>query len=463
MNITVTVTNVQHIRNQEVSFDLSKNGLMCIAGKNGVGKTTLIRAIRNLAINSTFQETAAPYIFRNDSKITYSIDGLVEPIEFIYNKFLKSIDSKQEIPEELKSIVNVELPIPHGERFNHFRRLSDIDESLRAKIAIGEYNTPNELISFLERIYGEDRFKQLKQVEIKRTVYYFILKDEADRYYIREDYFSSGEYFVVNLFKQIQQGKKLIVIDEIDISLDASAQVNLVKVLREYCQQYETNIVFTTHSLALMKTLKEEELHYMEQLKEHGNKQISVLPRSYNFVKSVMYGFRGFDRYLLTEDECLANYIDYLITNSGEELFYQYQTIYIGGATQVIDLKNRNDEANFLSEHENILAVLDGDQIGKRYLMGVENVIYLPFLNIELELYKRFEAGELTVSGLNEITNKKETDRAKNLYKQLTKKRFNCGALMPEEKVYSYLEQLNPEGVQGFKKQILGFLKSTLN
>ena len=179
---------------------------MCIAGKNGVGKTTLIRAIRNLAINSTFQETAAPYIFRNDSKITYSIDGLVEPIEFIYNKFLKSIDSKQEIPEELKSIVNVELPIPHGERFNHFRRLSDIDESLRAKIAIGEYNTPNELISFLERIYGEDRFKQLKQVEIKRTVYYFILKDEADRYYIREDYFSSGEYFVVNLFKQIQQG-----------------------------------------------------------------------------------------------------------------------------------------------------------------------------------------------------------------------------------------------------------------
>merc|ERR1711879_883483 len=177
------------------------------------------------------------------------------------------------------------------------------------------------------RIYGENRFEKLKQVEIKKTTYYFILKDEADRYYIREDYFSSGEYFVVNLFKQIQQGKKLIVIDEIDISLDASAQVNLVKVLREYCEQYETNIVFTTHSLALMKTLQDDELYYMETFQKQGIDQISVMARSYNFVKSVMYGFTGFDRYILTEDKCLANYIEYIITTSGQNLFFQHQVI----------------------------------------------------------------------------------------------------------------------------------------
>lgn len=460
MNITITVENIQHIKKQEVTFDLSKNSIVCIAGKNSVGKTTLIRAIRNLIINSTFQETAAPYIFNNESKITYSVEGLANPIEFTYNRFLKAIDTKQDIPEWLRTIINVELPIPHGERFDHFRRLSGIDEALRAVIAklpIDDFIVPNELISFLKRIYGDNRFDQLKQVEISKTTYYFILKGEPERFYIREDYFSSGEYFVINLFKQIQQGKKLIVIDEIDISLDASAQVNLVNVLREYCQQYQTNIVFTTHSLALMKTLDDEELYYMELFEEHGNNQISVIPRSYNFVKSVMYGFTGFDRYILTEDACLANYIDYLITTSGENLFFQYKIIYIGGASQVIDLKNRNDEASFLSEHENILAVLDGDQIGKSYLRGVENVIYLPFLNIELELYERFKAGELTVSGLNKITNKKEIDRAKNLYKQLTQKRFN-GALMPEVDVYSYLEQLNSEGVEGFKKQIIDFL-----
>ncbi|KMT66821.1 AAA family ATPase [Catenovulum maritimum] len=458
MNITITVSNVQHIHKQEVSFDLSKNHLMCIAGKNGVGKTTLIRAIRNLAINNTFQETAAPYIFNKDSKIKYSIDKLAEPIEFTFNKFLKGIDSRQDIPEELKSIINVELPIPHGERFNHFRRLSDIDELLRAKIAIGEFTAPAELITFLERIYGENRFELLKQVEISKTTYYFILKDEEERYYIREDYFSSGEYFVVNLFKQIQQGKKLIVIDEIDISLDASAQVNLVKVLREYCIQYQTNIVFTTHSLALMKTLEDDELYYMEPVQGPDGARISVTHRSYNFIKSVMYGFTGFDKYILTEDECLANYINYLISTFDNGVFFKYQIIYIGGATQVIDLKRRNDNANFLSEPKNIMEVLDGDQRGKAYTHDVENLIFLPFLNIELELYRRFEAGELPISGLSEITNKKETDKAKNLYKQLTKIDYVRGALMSKEDIYAYLETLNPDGVQEFKEHLREFL-----
>jgi len=450
------VQNVQHIKKQKAVFDLSQNSIICITGKNSVGKTTLIRAIRNLAINSTFQETAAPYIFQEDSSITYSIDGFDKDIEFTYNRFIKGIDSKQDIPEDIKSKIKVELPIPHGERFNHFRRLADIDEELRAKIAIGDYTTSNELISFLEKIYGDNRFEGLKQVEIKKTSYYFVLKDEIDRFYIREDYFSSGEYFVINLFKQIQQGKKLIVIDEIDISLDASAQVNLVEALRTYCNQYETNIVFTTHSLALMKTLEDGELHYME--KEPGEGLISITPRSYNFVKSIMYGFIDFDKYILTEDACLANYINFLLGSAEFNIFYQYQVIYIGGATQVVDLMQRNITAKFLSEPENILAVLDGDQKGKDYLNGINNVIFLPFLNIELELYQRYVAGELAVSDIEEITNKKETDRAKNFYKQLTKKHFKIGSIMPEPEIYRYLEKLDPEGVQEFKRQLIEFL-----
>ncbi len=447
--------NVQHIKKQYVFFDLSENKLICIAGKNGVGKTTLIRAIRNFAVNNTFQETAAPYIFNEDSSISYSIDEIHE-INFTYNRFIKSIDSKQDIPEDLKSKIKVELPIPHGERFNHFSRLSGIDEELRAKIAIGDYEASIELASFLEKIYGDNRFSGLKQAEIKKTIYYFILKDQDDRFYIREDYFSSGEYFVINLFKQIQQGKKLIVIDEIDISLDASAQVNLVKALREYCHRYETNILFTTHSLALMKTLEDNELYYME--KNIGEDLISISPRSYNFIKSIMYGFVDFDKYIITEDLCLANYLEFLIKLSGAEMFYQYHIIYIGGATQVIDLMKRNSTENFLSEQKNVLAVLDGDQEGKDYLNGLDNVIFLPFQNIEIKLYRQYIAGNLVVSGIEQITNKKEGDRAKNFYKQITKKHFKTGPIMSEPDTFRYIETLKPEAVQSFKKFLVDFL-----
>ncbi|NBK99443.1 MAG: ATP-binding protein [Erysipelotrichia bacterium] len=458
MKIIITIENVQHIKNQRVEFNLADNKLSCIAGKNSIGKTTLVRAIRNLTINNTFQETAAPYIFNKDSSITYSIDSLNEDIKFSYSRFIKGIDSKQNIPEEIKSKIKVELPIPHGERFHHFRRLADIDEELRAKIAIGDFTSSHELISFLENIYGDDRFKQLKQVEIKNTTYYFLLKDDTERFYIREDYFSSGEYFVVNLFKQIQEGKKLIVIDEIDISLDARAQVNLVGALRKYCQSFKTNIVFTTHSLALMKTLKEDELLYMEKEPDDESDSISLTPRSYNFVKSVMFGFNGFDKYILTEDDCLSKYIDFLINSSGNGLFYKYQIIYIGGATQVVDLMKRNAESKFLSENKNVLAVLDGDQLGKNYLNGIENVIFLPFVNIECELYNRYKTGELQIEGIQEITNKSESDRAKNFYRQLTRKKFNSSVRMSDLDIYKYLESLDTDNVKKFQEQLINFL-----
>ncbi|RXE85955.1 AAA family ATPase [Pseudoalteromonas sp. A757] len=454
MKVTITINNVQHLARQQVTFDLSENKLTCIAGKNGMGKTTLIRAIKNLSVNNTFQETAAPYIFTSESSISYEIEG-VGAIEFTYNRFLKSIDSKQHIPDHVRSMINVELPIPHGERFNHFRLLADIDEDLRANIAVGTYTRPEELIAFLEKVYGDQRFENLKQVEIKKNIYYFILKDEKERFYIREDYFSSGEYFVINLYKQMLRRKKLIVIDEIDISLDASAQVNLVGLLREYCTQYGINIVFTTHSLALMKTLEKGELYYMESTGQ-GN-SVSLSPRSYNFIKSVMYGFIGFDRYILTEDECLEEYMKYLLSTDNTHTFFRYQIIHIAGGTQVVDLMDRNEIDKFLSESDNVIAVLDGDQRGQRYVRDNNSVFFLPFASIEKVIYERYQNNDAKIPRVESIEGGTPTKRAKNLFWKLTK--IHAGnQLMSKDAIYSYLQELDPEGVSIFKQSLIDFL-----
>jgi ABC-type multidrug transport system ATPase subunit len=245
--------DVQHIKELFFRIELS-NKLMCIVGKNSVGKTTLIRAIKNLTSANTFAKTASPYIFKDNSCIRYVIDG--EVYNFQYNPKLQVIDTKAIINEKIKRNIYAELPIPHGERFNHFQRLSEIDEELRKSISLEEYSTPNDLIKFLSKIYTNDsRFENLKEIKIKGKQYYFILKE--NNFYIREDYLSSGEHFIINLYKIIKRQCKLIVIDEIDISLDASAQVNLISELRNFCKQYGVNIVFTTHSLPLIKTLKD--------------------------------------------------------------------------------------------------------------------------------------------------------------------------------------------------------------
>lgn len=142
------------------SIDLSLNTLMCIVGKNGVGKTTLIRSIKNLTSTDIFSKTASPHIFNPDSEIIYVIDKT--EYRFRYNSKLDTIDTKSIIDNQIKEDISVELPIPHGLRFNHFQKLGKIDEALRKCISLHEYSKPTELINFLSKVFNSTRFENLK-------------------------------------------------------------------------------------------------------------------------------------------------------------------------------------------------------------------------------------------------------------------------------------------------------------
>lgn len=364
-----------------LDLDLSENKITCLVGKNGTGKTTLFRSIKNLISAETFKTTASPYIFNENSRIVYNYNG--SNYEYNFDKSIKQLDSCDTLDEEIKNSIFVELPIPHGVRFNQIRSLSDIDEELRRKIALNEYSQAVELISFLNTIYESNRFENLQYVEIKGQKYYFILR--RDGLYIREDYLSSGEYFVIHLFKLIHKNIKLIVVDELDISLDASAQVRLVKLIREYCKENQVNILFTTHSLALIKTLNDDERYYLDK----NDEGINIRNISYNYIKSLMYGFNGWDKYILVEDNVLREFIYFLLNNC--EIISKYKIIEIGGGTQVVEFMSQNIEESFLADRKNIISILDGDQNGKRYTRRYEDLIFfLPQKSVEKEFYKLY-------------------------------------------------------------------------
>lgn len=423
---------------------------MCIVGKNGAGKTTLIRAIKNFKSADTFSTTASPYIFSSDSQIIYSVNDVT--YDFRYNSELQMIDSKKLIDKDIKDKIYVELPIPHGERFNHFQKLGDIDSALRRSISFEEYVKPEKLIAFLSKVYGSNRFDNLKEITVKGAKYYFILK--SDDYYIREDYLSSGEYFIINLFKMIRLKCKLIVIDEIDISLDASAQVNLISELRGFCASDKVNIVFTTHSLALMKTLSDVELNYME----NNEGVVTLQNRSYNYVKSILFGFRGWDKYILTEDEVLDDYLTYLIAHDNAPIFFKYKVIYVAGGTNVVSLMNRNVETQFFSSADNVISVLDGDQnkdeARLQYCKNNEMIFFIPFQSIEkqLLLHYRNEGRD----GLPEVIYNSvgsESKVGKRLYKSLVSE-------MSKTKVFSFINDRNKGKVKKFREQLMVFLNA---
>jgi ABC-type Mn2+/Zn2+ transport system ATPase subunit len=378
--ISVLINEVQHISRLVFSVDLEVHGLHCIVGRNGAGKTTLVRALRNLSNADTFIKTASPRIFRAQSQITYNVDG--RDYVFSYDAKLKSLNCRDSIPEAVRTAVSAELPMPYGARFNFAKSASEADSKIRASIALQDYQRPAELIHFLESVYDSEKYENLIGVSVKNKTYYAI--ENADGTYIREDNLSSGEFFLINLYRTIKSKARLIVIDEIDLSLDAAAQAKLSEWLRGFCQNYGCSILFTTHSLAVMRTLKDSELTYIGL--ESG--VVSVFPASYSYAKARLFGFSGWDRYILTEDKMLVGLIEFLIANHCERPFFDCKTIYIGGGFQVADLLRRNQVDGFLSRPENVIAILDGDQRNEPHATEA-SVHLIPIESVEKELYAR--------------------------------------------------------------------------
>ncbi|MBV4520216.1 ATP-binding protein [Pseudomonas sp. SWRI74] len=379
MKISLQINNVQHISTASFLIDVKDNKLTCVVGKNGAGKTTLIKAIRNLCSADTFAKTSSDNIFRESSKVTYLADDV--EFKFVYDDGIRALNCHTPIPDHIKALIDVELPMPYGQRFNFFQSISNADDDIRKSIVLSKYTQPTELIEFMRAIYGTNKFDELVEIKVSSESYYCLPLEDSR--YIREDYFSSGEYFLISLYRKIKGRCKLIVIDEIDISLDAAAQSRLIERLRGFCERYEVNILFTTHSLAMMRTLRDDELYYMEET--GGATQIR--PASYNYIKSMLFGFKGWDKYILTEDEELREQIEFLMEKiNKDDLFFSYKVIPAGGADNVIDLMQRNVEENFLSVPENVITILDGDKKENGRVKRLPSIYVTPINNIESAL-----------------------------------------------------------------------------
>lgn len=378
-NLRVSLESIQHVASLTLDVDLSAPGLICLVGRNGTGKTTLVRALRNLSNADTFVRTATPYAFSVKSRITYVADGI--EVVFSYDPGIRSLNCKEVIPQDLRHLIAAELPIPHGARFNYFKSASEADLDIRKAIALGNHDQPKELVAFLAAIYDSTRYARMVEVRVKGKSYYAVVQDDGT--YIREDYLSSGEYFLINLYRTIKGASQLIVIDEIDLSLDAAAQANLAAWLRDFCDKYQRKVLFTTHSLAVMRTLTAKELFYIEEEQGH----ISISPVPYSYAKARLFGFAGWDKYILTEDEVLLGFIEAIIDKYCPHTFFRYKIIFIGGGTQVSALMKHNEREQFLSAPDRVIAILDGDQRNVRFVTGRPDVHMIPIESVEKAIY----------------------------------------------------------------------------
>ena len=439
MRFRLEVEQVRPIKNLIFEIDLSRHGICCIVGKNGTGKTTLAKAILNLAKADTFVRTSTDGIFDSNSVISYTVED--DEYVFTYDSDLRSISTRKPVQVHHKEVVSVELPAPHGQRFTFFRILADQDDVIRQAIVLNQYEKPTALIEFLYRIYQDHRFDDLVEVRLKRGVCCCFV--QPDKRYIREDYFSSGEYFLINLYRKVTQGTPLVVIDEIDVSLDASTQVRLAEQIRKLCVLHKSTVVFTSHSLALMQTLEPDELHLLEHNEVSGKTTLSQM--SFNAIKSLMFGFKGYDRYILTEDEVLKQFLSYTINRYCSPTFYSYQIICLGGHGYVTGMMARNIEYEFFAPPDDVISVLDGDQAGQKQRKQVH---CMPLQSVEKALWALYREVGFTHTLVNG-----EQLEPKKLYGKFT----HSKQLSPDE-IFNLLCNRHDADMMLFAQTLASFL-----
>jgi ABC-type Mn2+/Zn2+ transport system ATPase subunit len=440
MLFKIDIKQVRPIASLAFEIDLSRHGIRCIVGKNGAGKTTLAKAIMNLAQANTFLKTSSENIFNSASTICYTLGE--DQYQFTYDPQSRSVSTKIPVQADHKSIVSVEMPAPYGQRFTFFQTLTKQDADIRQAVVLERYEKPTELIKFLSNIYQDSRFDTLVEVQFQQGVCCCLI--DEDKRYIREDYFSSGEYFLINLYRKVTQGISLVVIDEIDISLDASTQARLAEQLRQLCVLHKSTVVFTSHSLALMQTLGPDELHYLERDEATG--VATLLPMSFNGVKSLMFGFQGFDRYILTEDRVLEEFLEYVINRYCSPTFYSYQIICVNGQGQAKGLMKRNVKYKFLGSQEDVMCFLDGDQADKPQPAQVHCI---PLHNVEDALWHEYRK-----PGFQYQFPDGETLTGKLLYKKYT----SSNKLLSSKEIFQLLCDHHDTDMKKFAQTLSGFL-----
>jgi ABC-type multidrug transport system ATPase subunit len=443
----ITIENIKCISRLSVEFNYPESKFIVITGKNGIGKTSLIKAFHLISDPEIFQKSSGLNAIRHDSKITFNIDGF-DAFSFDFNERLGVLDTKDKLPSTNQIIA--ELPIPFGNRFKQFSLISNHDSAIRANIAASEYNKADELILFLSQIYQNDKFNELKTTKVKNYDFYFILL--YDDYYVREDHLSSGEYFLIQLYRIITSGAKLVLIDELDVALDAAAQVKLYTGIKPLLERYSSRLIVISHSLAFMNTVDDGGLYYLED----NAGSITLEQRSFGYIKSDLYGFEGYERYILTEDEVLECFVEYITLFYSIRPYYQYRIIGVGGWNQLKLIVEKNDRCKIFSDSSNVLAILDGDAydlLDSEYT-GATKIYQSPVEDIELFIYKN--RGTL----LSDIENPTYAESSKPKTASKTYWKYLIGDIgIQKNELYKKIIDSEPEKCQQLADEIKSFLE----
>lgn len=263
------MTNVIEIRNlrniSRLRFEIPRPGVWLLTAGNGAGKTSLLGCLRRIGHSNAFPvhfpSSLQSERLDNHSRgtVTYEIDG--EVVEYAYRgerwtprpRSNSNLFDRLGYPAVLYIGATAERITPRPEDFE--------TRNIRA--------ASQTIVSAANSIFETDKFTRLRTINLTRGTgnEVFVLALGAQPYnYHSEKHFSLGELCVLKLLRLLTEAadNSMIIIDELEMALHPRAQVKLLSYLEEQSKAKSLTVIFSTHSVTLLKSINRKRIIYLE-------------------------------------------------------------------------------------------------------------------------------------------------------------------------------------------------------
>lgn len=264
MSGTIEICNLRNI--VKLRFEIPDRGVWLLTASNGAGKTSLLACLRRIGhpnafpvhFPSSLQSTRLDN--HSSGTVTYEIND--ESVEYAYRgeRWTPRPRSNSQLFDKL-GYASVMYIGATAERITP--RPEDFDtRNVRPASPV--------IIAAANLIFETDKFSMLRTINLTRGTgnEAFVLSlGSSPQTYHSEKHFSLGELCVLKLLRLLKEASNnsMIIVDELEMALHPRAQVKLLRYLEDQAKAKSLTVIFSTHSVTLLKSIDRRRIIYLEK------------------------------------------------------------------------------------------------------------------------------------------------------------------------------------------------------
>ncbi|MBZ9803366.1 ATP-dependent nuclease [Mesorhizobium sp. ES1-6] len=261
---SIEICNLRNIR--RLKFSIPDRGVWLLTGANGAGKTSLLACLRRLGSANAFP-VHFPSSLRSErldnhatGTVTYEINGTYVAYAYRGARWTPRPRSASHLFRNFgyASVTYVgataDRITPRPEDFDT-RHVKTVDR---------------QILVAANQIFQTDKFTNLRSINLTRGIgnnAFVLALGTTPQTYHSEKHFSLGELCVLKLLRLLKDvaNNSMIIVDELEMALHPRAQVELLRYLEKQAKDKSLTVIFSTHSVTLLKTINHNRIIYLER------------------------------------------------------------------------------------------------------------------------------------------------------------------------------------------------------